>query len=304
MDPGVREAAINAQLADMQRRTAQPEQPQVSVVSGPSKPDFRKQPPEPDPPKPQPVYNQPPPATAEEVVAAMPASMKPPEGANVHTDGIAPFVTQGVPKPPPATPPHKSEPDPEPEQESDEAGGGAVVRHCPRCMWNLSYSFDADPTEVDRAAFVATILGARFEKTYEAMGGGIQITFRSLSADEVDLVFRQMRIDQLNGEVITEPDYFGRMNTYRMACMVKQIANRNGTIVADLPPIFDIPYDEPEFGSPKQTRLIPLLDYFNKEVCPTESLRRVVAQQHRAFQRLLEALEAQTAEPGFWKEID
>jgi hypothetical protein len=169
----------------------------------------------------------------------------------------------------------------------------------------LSIGFDVEPTDADRISFVATILGTeRFKKTYPLMGGKINVSFRSLTADETDLVFRQMRLDQIKGEILGDADYFGRLNVYRLALMVENISDGQGQIITDVPPIFDIPYDEPEFGMPSQTRIVPMVEWFNKEVCTTESLRRVVSQKHREFQRLLEALEAQTGEPDFWRGIE
>jgi hypothetical protein len=317
LSPGVREAAITARAAEIAKQTTQapPEaagEPEVVLKS--SGPDFRRNPEPPPEAAPTPVYNDPPPASVDDVVAAMPERLKPPPGAQVAgMSGIAPFVTGQIPKPPqggqaaPAPPPPETDPEPQPETDplpEEGAGGELPITRCPRCLWNMSHSFEANPTEEDRVAFVATILGTdRFRKQYSLLGGKFRVMFRSLTSDETDLVFRQMRLDQLRMEILGDADYFGRLNVYRLACMVEKISQGDGTIIADVPPIMDIPYDSPEFGQPEQTRLIPMVEWFNSEVCKTESLRRIVAQKHREFQRILEALEAQTSDPSFWTEI-
>jgi hypothetical protein len=45
-------------------------------------------------------------------------------------------------------------------------------------------------------------------------------------------------------------------------------------------------------------------DWFYKEIVTQEPLRRIIGQQHREFQRLVEALEAMTSDSSFWKGIE
>ena len=308
--PGVREAAVKGKIMEIEQRQTEAAPQAVlmgSAVEPSTGPDFRKNPDPPPAPADAPADSQPPPSV-DDVVAAMPKHLQPPPGAKVvSTEGIAPFVTGQIPKPPRQQPAAVEPPAPEPEHDHDDdegAGAELPIHRCPRCMFNLSHNFDTDPTEEDRLAFVATVLGTdRFRKTYKLMGDRFRVTFRSLEAAETDLIFRQMRLDQLKGEIIGDADYFGRLNVYRLSCMVENIADGNGTTIADVPPIMSIPYDDPEMGQPQVTRLTPMVEWFNKEVCRTESLRRIAANKHREFQRLLEALEAQTSDPSFWQEI-
>jgi hypothetical protein len=301
LSPGVREAAVQARALEL---AAEANKPIEVVLTKGKGPDFRTKPVAPATPPPAAPRPE---RTFDDVVAGLPPHLQPRPGAQVAgMSGIAPFVSEGMPRP--QTPP-EPEPTPEPEPEpehthEDNAGGSLPLLHCPRCMLNLNVPFSIEPTQDDRLGFVATILGAsRFHKTYRLMDNRILLTFRSMTAPEVDLVFRQLRLDQLSGEILGDADYFARLNMYRMVCMLDRIADGSGSVLSDVPPILEIPYDEPEYGQPKRTRLVPMVEWFNNEVCNTESLRRIVAQQHRIFQRLIEALEAQTAEPDFWKEI-
>lgn len=135
------------------------------------------------------------------------------------------------------------------------------------------------------------------------MDGKVTFGFRSLLSKETDLLFQQLGIDMRNGEFTGETDYFMRLQEYRLYMSVERLVGDNGEVIAEIPPIFDIPYDEPETGAVLQTRLVNMRDWFNDEAVPNESLRRVMTQHHRSFQRLVEALEAMTSEPDFWKGI-
>lgn len=266
LSPGVQAAARQAAVAVM-ASNAKPAMPEVVLTRG-GGPDFRR----PQPPPPPPVT--------------------PPQPA--------PQVTQAVPPPAAAAP----EPEPEapvsPPEESGDAGGIVPVQVCPRCLWNLSHAFEAWPTPQDRVAFVATILGSsRFVKSYAVMGGGITLWFRSLLAAETDLIFKQMRYDALNQQILGEVDYFSRLNVYRLTCMLYKITDERGAIVTEVPDPLGIPYDE----QPGETLLVPFVGWFNDNVCTTESLRHIASQHHRQFQRVVEALEAQTGNADFWKGI-
>lgn len=311
MNPDVREAAVNARTQEIERQDAlaaqqaaqqaveDPNMPEITIERGKG-PDFRRnKPPEPPQAAPAPETQDSPPEPTPE---ALPAALQPPPGANVAgMSGIASFVTQGVPQPQKAAPEPKPEPEPEPEPEETGAGGDLPIHHCPRCLFNLSQTYAVEPTERDRTAFVATILGGgRFFKSFVLMGSRLTVSLRSLTAAETDLIFQQLRIDQLSGKILGDADYFARMNLYRLCCMVDRITDGEGKTVAHVPEIFSIPYDEPTIGEPQETRLVPMLKWFREEVCPSESLLHILARQHADFQRLIEALEAQTSEPSFW----
>lgn len=293
-DPSVQEAqriALQAQQRQEAQRAAQQAGPEVVLDDSPQQQASQQY--------------------AQQVAEKMPAHLQPREGAQVvSADGIANFVTQNPQEAMQkqqeavAADERVRQEQAAPEEEPEGAGGTAALERCPRCLWKLDMPFEAEPTEADKQLFIAGVIGnTRFTKTYNLMGGNLQVTYRSLTSNEVDLVFHQIGIEARNGMILTEPEYMMKLQDYRLVLSVERIADGAGHTIAECPPVFDIPYDEPEAGRPEETRLRPMREWFMEEVCPSESLRRLVAQNHRVFQRVVEALEAMTSEPDFWSGI-
>ncbi len=238
----------------------------------------------------------------------LPPEIRPREGTEVAgMENVAPFVTHPGPPQPEQPPPQAVEqPSPEvpPADQVVDAGGVNPVSYCPRCMWDVRQPWELQPEDTDKEQFVAAILGGtRFTKLISVMGGRLQITYRSLTSQETDLVFKQLGIDLRQEKLLDDAQYFMQLQVYRLAMSVERIENGDNDILAEIPPIFEIEYDPPGPGEPEETRLVKLVEWFNKDAAPQESMRRIIAQHHRQFQRLVEALEAMTSEPDFWKGI-
>lgn len=238
----------------------------------------------------------------------LPPEIRPREGAKIAgIENVAPFVTNPGPPQPGQPPPQAVEqPSPEvpPTDQVADAGGVNPVSYCPRCMWDVRQPWELQPEDTDKEQFVAAILGGtRFTKLISVMGGRLQITYRSLTSQETDLVFTQLGIDLRQEKLLDDAQYFMQLQVYRLAMSVERIENGNNDVLAEIPPIFEIEYDPPGPGEPEGTRLVELVKWFNDEAAPQESMRRIIAQHHRQFQRLVEALEAMTSEPDFWKGI-
>jgi len=182
----------------------------------------------------------------------------------------------------------------EPEQEQL-----PVTAFCPRCGWDMRQKFEVVPTDRDKEDFLATLLGGtRFRKRYDLFGGRIVVTFRSVLAEENKLIYRQLVLDQANGTVNTEAEWFVQLMDYRLACSLDTIADKNGKIIASTPEL-DMA------GSTKEkTTLVDQLDVINKNVLAQEATRRLVGMHLRQFQRLIEAIEAMAVEPSFWTGIE
>jgi hypothetical protein len=142
----------------------------------------------------------------------------------------------------------------------------------------------------------------RFRKQIPILDGELVITYRSLTAAESKLVLQQLSYDLRSGKISSEGDYWNYLMNYRLAISVERLTQKNGKVLQIVPELDKIPYDPPEDGK-LETALVPMDEWFTTAILPQEPLRRVVAQQHRQFQRLVEALEAQAAEPSFWKGI-
>jgi hypothetical protein len=247
---------------------------------------------------------------AQQVATKMPPGLRPRPGATpVSADGIADFVVTDLPVDTPDLSPPQEETQEEPTaaeapQEAG-AGGDMPLERCPRCWWKLSDPFAVEPADRDRQMFVAAILGTtRFRKTVQLMNGYLSVDYRSLTSMETELLFQQLGIDLRAGLIVSDAEYLMRLQEYRLYMSIEAIANDRGERMIEIPPIHEIPYDAPETGQPEQTRLIEMKRWFNEEAVTSESLRRILAQHLREFQRLVEALEAQTDEPGFWTGIE
>lgn len=178
-----------------------------------------------------------------------------------------------------------------------------VVPFCPRCGWDMRVKYDTEVTDSDKEAFVAILLGnTRFKKRYSFLNDKFIVTLRSLLADENIEIHRQLVVDHQAGELPTENEWFLRMFEYRLACSMESAYAGDGKPIAIIPALAEVkrsPTQEKE----DETGLVYLRKYVNTHVLAHEVTRRMVGQQFRRFQRLIEALEAMAIEPSFWDGI-
>jgi hypothetical protein len=178
-----------------------------------------------------------------------------------------------------------------------------VLPFCPRCGWDMRMKYDVEITDQDKEAFVAILLGnARFKKRYSFLGDKFVVTLRSLLADENLEIHRQLVVDNQAGELPGENEWFLRMFEYRLACSIESVYDGAGKPLAIVPPLDEMTHKPPP-DNPLETGLVYLRKYVNTKVLAHEVTRRLVGQQFRRFQRLIEALEAMAVEPSFWDGI-
>lgn len=178
-----------------------------------------------------------------------------------------------------------------------------ILPFCPRCGWDMRMKYDIEVTEQDKEAFVAILLGnSRFKKKYSFLNDKFIVTIRSLLADENLEIHRQLVIDHQAGELPGENEWFLRMFEYRLACSIESVYDGTGKPLAILPPLDEIDHKPPP-DNPLETGLLYLRKYVNTKVLAHEVTRRLVGQQFRRFQRLLESLESMAVEPSFWEGI-
>jgi hypothetical protein len=174
---------------------------------------------------------------------------------------------------------------------------------CPRCGWDMQQKFDVDITDDDKVDFLATMLGgSRFSRDYQLAGGKMVVRLRSMLADENFLVQRQLLLDQNDGEILTEAEWFIRMGDYRMACSLESITDSSGKVIMANPTLQDLQFTPPA-DKPTQTALVLALKQVNSKALAHEVTRRLVLVHLRKFQRLIEALEAMALDPSFWNGI-
>lgn len=234
-----------------------------------------------------------------------------------------------LPDVPQAASPQPSPVQPAPSQpvaaEHDHATSGIseLPAYCPRCFWDQHAPFEIDPTQEDKEAFIAAILGMqRMEKKYELLNGNCVVYFRSLLSDEVALLNEQLGWHIRRGEIVGDGEYFMWLMEYRLVMSLSRIVVGGKMIKSVLtlaeyeakyPDMFDRArsvFDEDGNinAQPQKTKsptgLYAMRHWFYKEVLTIEPVRRVVGQQHRIFQRLVEGLEARADSPDFWNGIE
>jgi len=179
----------------------------------------------------------------------------------------------------------------------------ALLPFCPRCGWDMQQKFDVEVTDRDKEDFLVTILGgARFTRRFELMGGKIVLEFRSMLADENFDVQRQLLLDQNDGLILSEAEWFLRLFEYRMACSLAAVYDANGKPLVIVPQLSDFKIElNPD--KPNQTALPAAREFVHSKALSHEVTRRLAATHLRKFQRLVEAMEAMALEPSFWNGI-
>ena len=175
-----------------------------------------------------------------------------------------------------------------------------VIDSCPHCGWDLKLD---DPTEVDaddKMVFIQSIMGnKRFVKTYELLGGGLHITFRTLTTKEMDLIYAQLNYEQNRGEVASMDDYYEKLMRYRMCLSVMKFDAGEGGIVEEYPEVdsFDTPVDT---GDDKEnTKLFYMLKFFYDKVITSESISRMLGKVLAKFNRLVGETGGEHSHAGF-----
>lgn len=196
-------------------------------------------------------------------------------------------------------------PPPPPEAESP-TGAELPVHVCPRCEWPTNKAFEAEATDHDILVFKAAMLDptgqARFRKEYTLLDGSFRIRFRGLSNAEQRLLRQQMRYDVAAGKIWGDGEFYAELTDYRLALSIEQLAM--GGEIIDVPPLAEIPYTPPAAGSPPETQLVPLREWVQKEVCPSESLIGMLRVKHQEFESTVKYLETKsTTDPNFSKGI-
>jgi len=104
---------------------------------------------------------------------------------------------------------------------------GALNERCRRCGWHGPYAIEA--TEQDKLAFVAAVCGeGRFIKAFEAYGGKLVISFRTLETDEADWCSRRAYKDVKDGLAVTYEDFGMRFVDYKMALSLERVVPSGG----------------------------------------------------------------------------
>jgi len=167
---------------------------------------------------------------------------------------------------------------------------------CPRCKWPVNQVDNVEPSREDKLAFVAAILAqARFTKTYNLFGERAYITFRTLAAEETDLVIKQLVCDWSKSKLSGPAHSMQQALFYHMALALAEVSTSGGPV--RLEEMSEYTGEPPE----GETILPGIVEYVTKVAMPTEPIRKVVAMAYAQFQALTTKLEAMAETPDFWQ---
>ena len=187
-----------------------------------------------------------------------------------------------------------------------------VLTQCPHCYWDLRLTEGiSEPTYAQKLQFVHALLGQQcFTDEVALLNGQLLATFRTLTIREIDVVYRQAFLDKDNGRVVTELDFWEKVNRYRLYLQLRSLRS--------LDPQSRLYHDLPDGLSPDtnlhakrhwataiapagDTPLVKLEEQMMQEILPTETLFRIVHAANNRFNRLAARLEAMIDHSDFWK---
>lgn len=227
------------------------------------------------------------------------------EGMTVINDLKPIKRTLGAVSPPPPPPPPDTQAEPEPQPVAEEAmsagAGDTPADHCPHCNWNRNVPYETEATLEDKVKWVIALEGRqRFRKQYSIMGGRIMVTFRSLTATETDLAFRQVALDA--SDVVKNPElmdgYWRNLMIYKMCMGIEQVWTKTGGSVDN--PEYSQWAGDPPFG---KTKLYMMVGLITEELFPQDYMRRLIGEKFHEFGKLVEHLEAHGDDESFWAGI-
>jgi hypothetical protein len=159
-----------------------------------------------------------------------------------------------------------------------------------------------DIPEVDRAEFLAHILGApHFKKSYELFGGAVRLTFRTRTASEDEACARAAQKavpeptipDKITAEARTLSAQAGadRLRKYREFTMIVSLCDLSFDGKAPIPTLFDKPVAESDVAA--------VYNEFVSTLAGT--LLGTVRLYHDRFETLTNIMLTLADKPGFWK---
>lgn len=215
-----------------------------------------------------------------------------------------------IPKPPPVEPPPA-----EPEEGAaggSETGADLPPPLCPHCGWPRDVPDATEPTREDKLAYLACFLGnVPFTKVFKLFDGRVAVSFRTMTAKEIDAIYLQTYFDEKAGKVNGPMERYERLNRYRLYLQLQQIFDVEGQrLMADLPDgmdgqtaphakaVWDVAGVDPTCETPLPT----IEDHIVTNVLGNESWHRILTITNNEFNRLVAKLEAIAGSPDFLTE--
>lgn len=259
------------------------------------------------------------------------------EVKHTATASVPQQMTAGIPDHPAASPTHPVVPETVPglnaaialagqaiaaQAASQDASAGptdtGVVQGpaaCPHCGWDMHVADVPEPPHSEKMAFLHTFLGGvPYVKEVKLFDGTVELTFRTLTVRELELVYRQAFRDKENGKFQgSELDYWTQLNRYRLVLQLQRYRhNAPGGFDHDLADGYSLEANpaavgvwvtpETEAGIKAGDTGLPAIDeYVTEKVLKTEAVFAVVNKACADFNRLAAKMEAMADNSDFWK---
>lgn len=240
------------------------------------------------------------------VAAALP---KEPDGFEVEIEPPAPTVTRRDEPARRDEPVHRDEPG----HRGETGVGGAMLSHCPHCSWDLAVPDVEEPPYADKMGFLHCLMGETpYAKAYPLFGNNVEVTFRTLTTRELDVIYKQAYADRQAGKLPGEIDYWERVNRYRLMLQLQCFKTFGAKgFVKDLPDGYSKTANPSCTGVwvneereaqllPDETGIPAIEQWIVEEVLKTEAVFRVVNNTCNQFNRLVAKMEAMSDNSDFW----
>lgn len=170
---------------------------------------------------------------------------------------------------------------------------------CRRCGHPAGQACEIEVTDQDKFEFVQSMLGLQpFRKTVEILGGRLKLTIRTLTPEELELVWKQVYSDYRNGQLQNQLDENERLRAYTTALRI--------TAITGLAQRVTIPQTLAEWRTVVKATDESLIAAIWKQfraIVPTESMYRLFTTAAADFTKLVLKLEANSTNPDFFKAV-
>lgn len=155
---------------------------------------------------------------------------------------------------------------------------------CPRCMFDITEPYNPYPvTDDDRLNYAYSILGGTdFSKSYVVANGLLEITYTTPSAHVSRLIEDQVKIDEKEGRLYDEYQFYVNNNRYGLASALTRVRALKGM---DRNP--SIPkLEDPQFESPIDTNLFKFTQYIEENIIKSGTRERFFRETYTEFMKL------------------
>lgn len=172
---------------------------------------------------------------------------------------------------------------------------------CPRCGLDLEHPYKPEPiNEEDRNTFLYAALGSgTFEKKYTVLSGLLEVTFRTRTAEEFNLINHQLALDMSAGIITTEAQRLASNYRYNFCVSIKELKINTGNKNKVIP----IDWHDERFKTNGSTPLRAFSQYIEQDIVISEFRYTTLATVYDKFIQIYAALLEEAQNPNFWKTL-